>query len=133
MRPFVVDTHALVWYLENNPNLGARALAAMSDPDAQLLIPAIALAEFCWIVRSGRTALVDWRTCLNRLQTDSRFAVVPLDTDLVERAMGYPADIEMHDAQIMAVTARHLQAFPQTVLLTRDLKIASSGLVPTIW
>ena len=133
MTSYVIDTHALVWYLENNPNLGNRAFAAMSDPGAELLIPAIALAEFCWIVRSGRTALADWRTCLSRLQTDPRFVVVPLDRDLIERAMKYPTDIEMHDAQIMAVTARHLEAHPKTVLLTRDLKIASTGLVPTIW
>ena len=106
MNSFVVDTHALVWYLENNPALGANALNAMSDPNSRLLVPAIALAEFCWIIRSGRTALLDWRTCLKRLEADARFVFIPLDKDLVERAIGYPTTIEMHDAQIMATTAK---------------------------
>ena len=43
----IVDAHALIWVLESNPLLGPQAKAAMDDPNAELLLPIIALAEVC--------------------------------------------------------------------------------------
>jgi PIN domain nuclease of toxin-antitoxin system len=45
----VVDTHALIWFLEGNPRLGAAAKTVLMDPDSELILPAIALAEAVWI------------------------------------------------------------------------------------
>ncbi len=45
MMTYISDTHALVWLLEGNPSLSPRALRAFSDPNAQIVIPAIVLAE----------------------------------------------------------------------------------------
>lgn len=37
---YVIDTHALVWFLEGNSRLGVNAKAILSDADSQLVIPA---------------------------------------------------------------------------------------------
>lgn len=42
---YVIDTHALIWFLEGNPRLSINAKAILSHPDSQLIIPATTLAE----------------------------------------------------------------------------------------
>ncbi|BBD68137.1 PilT protein domain protein [Nostoc commune NIES-4072] len=54
---YVIDTHALIWFLEGNPRLGANAKTILSNPDSQLVIPATTLAEAVWIVQRGRTSI----------------------------------------------------------------------------
>jgi len=51
----VVDTHALIWFLEGNSRLGANARTILSEADSQLILPVIALAEAVWIVERGKT------------------------------------------------------------------------------
>ncbi|HEC34066.1 MAG TPA: twitching motility protein PilT, partial [Chloroflexi bacterium] len=46
----VLDTHALIWYLEGNPRLGQDAKRVMDDPRSELVLPVIALAEAAFIV-----------------------------------------------------------------------------------
>jgi PIN domain nuclease of toxin-antitoxin system len=53
---YIVDTHALIWFLEGNPRLGIRAKAILSDLSSELILPAIALAESVWIVSRGKTS-----------------------------------------------------------------------------
>jgi PIN domain nuclease of toxin-antitoxin system len=54
---YVIDTHALIWFLEGNPRLGTNAKAIISHPDSRLIIPATTLAEAVWIVERGRTCI----------------------------------------------------------------------------
>jgi PIN domain nuclease of toxin-antitoxin system len=53
---FVVDAHALIWFLEANPKLGSAAQQALVDPSSRILLPAIALAEF--VARGEKVALL---------------------------------------------------------------------------
>ena len=48
---YVLDTHALIWFLEGNLKLGANAKGILCDPNSQLVIPATTLAEAVWIQR----------------------------------------------------------------------------------
>ena len=97
----VVDTHPLLWYLANNPRLGPAAKAALSDPTSELVLPAIVLAEACWIVERGRVAL-SADQLLQALHADLRIQVHPLDEAVVRRSLGVTTITEMHDRQIVA-------------------------------
>lgn len=61
---YVVDTHALLWYLEGNPKLGNAAKAVLSDPASELVLPLIALAEAVFTVEKARLKFLRSRTCL---------------------------------------------------------------------
>jgi PIN domain nuclease of toxin-antitoxin system len=50
---YVVDTHALIWFLEGNPHPSITAKTVLVDPVSELILPAIALAEAVWIVDRG--------------------------------------------------------------------------------
>ncbi len=52
MAGYVVDAHALIWFLGQNPRLGSLAKEAISSSDSILYLPAVALADVLWIVKS---------------------------------------------------------------------------------
>lgn len=56
MKTYVVDTHALVWFIGQDQRLGDRARTILRDPSIQLVIPVIALAEIKYLSHKGRFA-----------------------------------------------------------------------------
>jgi PIN domain nuclease of toxin-antitoxin system len=51
---YTVDAHAFIWFVIDSPRLSSAADAALSDATSQLILPATAYAEACWIVQHGR-------------------------------------------------------------------------------
>lgn len=130
---YVIDTHALIWFLEGNSRLGANANAILSNPDSQLVIPATTLAEAVWIVERGRTSIPSAKNLLSAVEADPRVVIYPLDKDIIEATMGLSAINEMHDRQIAATVLVLTSKGEDVQLLTCDLNITASGLVPIIW
>jgi len=129
----VLDAHALVWFLEGNPRLGKNARTVMQDPASVLYLPIIALAEACWTVEHGRTAIPSVAALLTDVDADPRIVVIPLDRPILDLSLTLGALSEMHDRQITA-TALHLaRAGAAVPLLTVDANITASGLVPVVW
>ena len=130
---YVIDTHALIWFLEGNSRLGAKAKAILSQPDAQLVIPATTLAEAVWIVERGKTSIPDPKDVISVVEADPRVVIYQLDKDVIEMTMRLSVINEMHDRQIVA-TALVLASKGEVVqLLTCDKNITASGFVTTVW
>jgi PIN domain nuclease of toxin-antitoxin system len=130
---FVVDAHALVWFLEGNSRLGSAAKSAMNDPASVLHLPIIALAEACWVVEKKRCAIPDMKDLLHDVDNDSRIILVPFDRHLLDFSCTLNSIQEMHD-RIIAATLLALQATGVAAsLLTRDPDIKASGIGPIIW
>lgn len=131
---YVLDAHAVVWFLEGNPRLGGNARAAMQDPASALYLPVIALAEACWAIERGRTSIPSVAAFLTDIDADPRIVLVPLDRAILDLSLSLTPIAEMHDRQIVA-TALHLatQIGSSVPLLTCDQDITASGLVPIIW
>jgi PIN domain nuclease of toxin-antitoxin system len=130
---YVIDTHALIWFLEGNSRLGANANAILSNPDSQLVIPATTLAEAVWIVERGRTSIPSAKNLLSAVKADPRVVIYPLDKDVIETTMSLSAINEMHDRQIAATVLVLTSKGEDVQLLSCDLNITASGLVPIIW
>lgn len=130
---YVIDTHALIWFLEGNQRLGTQVQAILSNLDRQLVLPAIALAEAAWIVERGKTSIPSVNALFNAINSDSRIAVYPLDRTIINQTLSLLSIHEMHDRQIVA-TAMILQNQGETVaLLTCDGNITASGVISVIW
>jgi PIN domain nuclease of toxin-antitoxin system len=54
---YVLDTHALIWYLEGNALLGANAEAILDDHLTELILPIITLCEAVHVINKGRTKI----------------------------------------------------------------------------
>jgi PIN domain nuclease of toxin-antitoxin system len=130
---YVIDTHALIWFFEDNARLSLQAKTVLSDPNSQLILPAIALAEAVWIVDRGKTTIPSSTAILTDVLGDSRIRIYPLDSTIIEQTITLNAIDEMHDRQIVA-TAIVLQNQGQPVMLIScDRTITASNLIPILW
>jgi PIN domain nuclease of toxin-antitoxin system len=127
----VLDTHALVWFLEGNSRLSSAARAAIEAPGQKLILPVIAFAEAMWVVDQGRTGIPDVEHLVRDVAADSRISVAALTTEVAVLAQTLSAIPEMHDRQVVA-TALAQQPQPVAVV-TKDEAIRDSGLVEVIW
>jgi PIN domain nuclease of toxin-antitoxin system len=130
---YVVDTHALVWYIENNPRLGADVRRAMSDPGSTLFLLAIAPAEACWIVEHGRCNIPSAADLLADVDGDPRVVLIPLERETIDLSLTLTGIPEMHDRLIVATALQLITLSQAVALLTRDNQLRQSGLVPVVW
>jgi PIN domain nuclease of toxin-antitoxin system len=130
---YVVDTHALVWFLEGNPRLGANAKAILEDLNSELVLPVIVLSEACWMIEHGKTSIPTVHDFLSGVDADPRVTVVSLDRAVLNKTLTLAAITELHDRQIVATALLLGEQGEPVAVLTKDANIRSSGLVPTIW
>jgi PIN domain nuclease of toxin-antitoxin system len=128
----IADTHPFLWFLAGSSRLGAEARRVLQDPTSKIVLPAIVLAEACWIIEHKRLELSITQV-LTALDTDPRIEVFPLDRAVIERSDQIRSINEMHDRQIVATALVLAARGEQVVLLTRDRNITDSGLVPVVW
>ena len=74
---YVLDTHALVWYLEGSPRLSINAKSVIDAPGNQLVLPLIGRTEAVFIIGRGRTSIPDISTLLNQVLADQRIELFP--------------------------------------------------------
>ncbi len=133
MQDVVSDTHALIWYPEDSPRLGAAAQQIFDACDARQLhvfIPTICIVEIIYLQEKGRIAPNLLDVLVSSLQTASsglRLAdLTPAVARAVERVPRDPVS-DLPD-RVTAATALALDL----PLVTRDHKIRFPEL-ETIW
>jgi PIN domain nuclease of toxin-antitoxin system len=127
---FVLDTHALFFYLADSKKLkpGARdVFDRFNKGKVTLFIPWIVIAELFWLARK-RASGMDFNTEFQRLQDHPRVMFVGLDAEQVSNFPNLDKVTEMHDRIIVGVAYK--LGVP---LITRDRNIEDSGYIMTIW
>ncbi|WP_310413157.1 PIN domain-containing protein [Chamaesiphon sp. OTE_8_metabat_110] len=130
---YIVDTHALIWFLEGNPRLGNAAKQILENSESKLVLPAIALAEASFIVERGKTSIPSVNDLHTAVNGDPRVVVYPLDRAIIEITNTLLSINEMHDRQIVATAIILKNQGKQVSILTCDRNITMSGVVPIIW
>jgi PIN domain nuclease of toxin-antitoxin system len=127
---YVLDTHALVWHLTNDPRLGSSARSILDDDDSHLVVPIIVLAEAKYIADRKRVPM-PFDEILSSVIGEPRCVVFPLDIYVISYLQG---DLDIHDSLIVA-TALYCQDFfsDEVAVLTKDEEIIKSALVHTVW
>ena len=125
----IADTHALIWYLLNDPRLSTIARSAFTDAAAQGLyvgLPSISVVEIIYLTEKNRIS----QTALSLLQSQLKskqtvLQVVPLDEAIAFRVQQIPRNLvpEMPDRIITATALQY-----NLPLLSRDHKIQATGL-----
>ena len=127
-RAVVVDTHALVWFLEDSPQLSEMASRQFDEIEAGRatgIVPTMVLAELLHLTES-RKKTIDFQSAL-RVLHDVKLRLFPLEVRTLERAQQVKG-LELHD-RIIVATALLLGGR----LLTRDQEIRESDYVDCIW
>jgi PIN domain nuclease of toxin-antitoxin system len=129
MNWIAADTHATVWFLEDDKRMTRTARDAMDNAE-RVLIPSICLVEMSYLIEKGRILA----GCLPRLLAElehpsTNLMLAPLDLGVV-LSLADISRVEVPDMpdRIIAATALH----HRIPLVTRDGKIRTAD-VTTIW
>jgi PIN domain nuclease of toxin-antitoxin system len=127
---YVIDTHALIWYLTNDEKLGKQAAAvftAAERGETRLVVSAVVLAEM-YYANKKHNWFADFNETYQRLKAKPYFRFVDFKADHVLDFDKDAAVPEMHD-RIITGLARRIGA----PLLATDLQIAAANLITVIW
>lgn len=130
----VADTHALVWYAEDSPQLSPRAAAvlAQAEADEGIAVSVASLVDPWYVTRTTGGVGTDVLDRLVALAADPGTGVELVPVDLgVFRAFERIDRAVLRDPwdRLIVATASAL-GLP---LVTRDEAIAAAGLVPVAW
>ena len=133
MTSLVLDTHSVIWYLNNSSRLSITARQAIRssiEGGFPVYVSAITIAEVVYLAekgRIGRQELEDLLIAIHR--SDSGLVALPFDLALAEMLPKIPRDMvpDMPD-RIIAVTALALNL----PLVTIDARISKTS-IPILW
>ena len=127
---FVVDTHALWWYLRSPERLTTAASAVFrlaETGNATIIVPAIAVAEFYFLsAKLGQP--IPPSDLLAALDAVGGIELSDLGRAQLERLDRFPEIPEMHD-RLIAAEAAALDA----PVMTRDETLTASVQIETVW
>lgn len=129
----VADTHAVLWYLYNDPRLSNAASSLMDEVEQageQIAIASITLAEIVYLVEKGRIHPLAFDRIVAALEeVQATLVEIPFDrTIAIEMRRIDRSQVPDLPDRIVTATASHLGV----PLISRDHKIRSSA-VATIW
>ena len=130
MDTYVVDTHALAWFVSEDKRLSQKATQILSQAEAgevQVLIPTLVLAELTHIAQKKRVA-VTIEELMEKIARGDGFKIVSFDILIFQTMLQLPENWDIHD-RIIAATASYYQA----TLITRDDMLRDSSELKTIW
>jgi len=130
MKYHILDTHALVWFIEDNAKLSQKAKDAILDSRSKKVISVIVLAEIKFLANKNRFQ-PKFEHILAFIENDPTCLIYPMDLNIVEKI---PENLEIHDG-IIAATAQLFSDLPdsETLLITKDEKLSQSPTVKTLW
>lgn len=133
MSACVADTHALIWYVLNDPRLSPATQSAMQAAAAagdSVLVPSISLVEIIYLIEKGRFPQALLQRIVGALNDPLReLKPVSLGESVAQAVQQIPRQVvpDMPD-RIIAATALHLNL----PLITADHQIQAAG-IQTIW
>ena len=130
----VLDTHTLIWWVNGDQQLSAKAKKAIESElsaEGQVIISAISAWEIAMLIAKGRLALTmdidDW---LETIASIEGVSFVSVDTDVAVQSVRLPGEFHPDPADRLIVALARHHSVP---LVTADAKIREYRHVKTIW
>lgn len=131
----VLDTHALIWWVNDDGQLSDKARKAiekeLSNEAGQVFISTMTAWEIALLVEKGRLTLtMDVKDWIDTVTAIEGVRFVPVDNEVAIQSVRLPGEFHPDPADRMIVAlARRLSA----ALVTSDAKIQAYRHVKTIW
>lgn len=127
MLTYVLDTHTLIWYLAQDTRLSPIAETIMDRLDIRLVISTMVLAEIKHLAHKNRVTQ-SLETVLQAITRDTRCFIYPVDLNVIYHA---PTTLDIHDSIIVGTAL--VLGNKLAGVITQDMKITDSAIVPVIW
>lgn len=125
----LIDTHALIWTVEEPEKLRADAVAAINDPSNERFVSAGSIWELAIKVGLGKLTLsMPYKTWIEQALMDLDAAVLPITVDHADAQAALPWHHRDPFDRLLAAQAR----VEEMTLVSTDLVFDSYG-VPRIW
>ncbi|MCC7503680.1 MAG: type II toxin-antitoxin system VapC family toxin [Saprospiraceae bacterium] len=124
----IIDTHILIWWVNESPNLSPQQLQTLEAQEI-VAVSAISIWEIAKLVEKGRLILdrsvSDW---IDAILLIPKIQLIPLTPEIIIQSTQLPGDFHNDPAdQIIVATAIYLNC----KLLTQDSKILNYKYVTT--
>ncbi|MBI3661150.1 PIN domain-containing protein [Candidatus Acetothermia bacterium] len=109
--PYVTDTHALVWYMADDPKLSIEAKRAYEKADRgqdQIIIPCIIFFELLYLIEKKKLT-IDFDGFIAMVSSSRNYQVEPVCLPIIEQSRLIPRD-KIPDPwdRLIAATSMHL-------------------------
>jgi len=129
----VLDTHALIWWVDGSCELSKAAASAIEHAQAQggVIVSSITAWEIAMLVDRGRLTLtMDLPSWLSTVSRVSGIRFTPVDNPIAVGSVNLPGEFHKDPAdRIIVATARRFSA----PLVTHDRRIRSYPHLKTVW
>ena len=130
----VIDTHVLVWWVNDSDALSTSAKKSIKSTLAkggEILISSISAWEIAMLVNRGRLVLsMDVASWLDEVSQIDGVRFLPIDNEVGVKSTALPGDFHKDPTDRMIVATARKLALP---LITADEKILNYEHVRTIW
>jgi PIN domain nuclease of toxin-antitoxin system len=125
----LLDTHALLWWLSDDPNLSASARRAITDPDNTIFVSAASAWEIATKFAKGKLPTADAIIPnLSQIIAEEGFVHLPITIDHMIRSAFLPGEHRDPFDRILAAQG----LVDELVLLSIDQRIPEFG-VNVFW
>ncbi|OGU37814.1 MAG: hypothetical protein A2X61_01670 [Ignavibacteria bacterium GWB2_35_12] len=130
MKSYVIDTHALLWFLTKSESLSEKSrkiLLQTQSNDIQILISTIVLSEIIYILNKKKIQ-IDINDFLNLISKSTTYRIVPFDLPVFKEMLNLPNHLEMHD-RIIAATS----IYYKSPLISKDRELHHLRDLKVVW
>ena len=129
--PYVTDTHALIWYMSNDPKLSENAkeiFIKIDDSEDYIVIPCIVFFELLYLIEKKKIDF-DFDKFIEFISSSKNYKVEPLFIPIIRKNREIPRE-KVNDPwdRLISATALHLNV----PLITKDSVIREIG-IEVIW
>lgn len=126
---YLLDSHALLWFLDDPSRLSPRATDVIVNPDNALFFSVAGYWEICIKISIGRLSLLaDWDGTIRRHMTENQIQWLPIHPDHA-RAV---ADLPFHHRDPFDRMLIAQSRVEQITILSRDSAFAAYD-VAVLW
>lgn len=132
-KKYVCDTHAFIWFLTKDPQLGNKAKEIFEkseiDKNIKIIIPTIVLGELYWILdRKIQEYKYKFAEILEIIDGKKQYQIHPLSYELIKLMPSVDRKIELRDL-IIFLTAN----LEKASLVTKDHIFQGWGNLDVVW
>jgi PIN domain nuclease of toxin-antitoxin system len=129
VKAILIDTHVLLWWLDNDDRLSTKAHAAIKEPTTQVLVSAACLWEIAIKHRLGKLKAAHLVRNFQKELDDAGFVELPISAKHAMRAGLLPTNHHKDPFDRVLMAQAEIESVP---IVTRDTQFDNYG-VRRIW